>query len=181
MEILLGLLLLVALHSAKTPFATGLKPEPEPYEPPHHEPEPEPAPHPSVTPHGGGPTPSPAAPEPYPVPPPGPAHPKPAPAPAPHAQPAHAPTVPVSWPQAPAKDLPVWPAGWEPDTPVPAAVVARAKQLLPELWKSGKAGAKKTEQTAGKWVTYLAFVPSKGKKGVAAFRPKPGSGGTVQA
>jgi hypothetical protein len=65
--------------------------------------------------------------------------------------------------------------------PVPAAEVTRAKQLLPELWKSGKPGVKKTEQTAGKWVTYLTFVPKKGMKGVAAFRVKPGAqgGGTT--
>lgn len=86
--------------------------------------------------------------------------------------PSSAPVVPASWPQAAPTDLPPWPAGWEADVPVPAAEVARAQQLLPELWKSGKAGAHKTEQTAGKWVTYLAFVPSKGRKGVAAFRMK---------
>ena len=176
MEVLLGLLLLVALHSAKTPFATGLLPEPEPQ--PHPQPHPEPdhpePPQPSVTPHGGGPTPTPG-PKPYPVPGPGPAHPA-------TALPAHAPVVPVAWPQAVPKELPPWPSGWEPDTPVPAAEVTRAKQLLPELWKGGKAGKYKTEQTAGKWVTYLAFVPKKGMKGVAAFRVKPGAhGGAVQA
>ena len=177
MELLLGLLLLVALHVAKTPHPTGLKPEPEPEpQPPHVEPHVEPTPAPSVTPHGGGPPPAPA---PYPVPSPGPAHPS-----VPAPGPVHAPAkvVPASWPQAVPKELPAWPAGWEPDTPVPAAEVARAKALISELWKSGKPGAHKTEQTAGKWVTYVAFVPKKGMKGVAAFRVRPGAqGGTTQA
>jgi hypothetical protein len=181
MEIILGLLILVALATASKhgqAHPTGDLPEPEPQPQPHYEP---PAPAPSVTPHGGGPGPAPApspAPKPYPVPSHPAAHP-----PAHAALPAKAPVVPVSWPQAVPKELPAWPAGWEPDTPVPAAEVARAKVLLPTLWKSGKPGQRKTEQTAGKWVTYLAFVPSKGKRGVAAFRVKPGAqggqGGTV--
>jgi len=83
--------------------------------------------------------------------------------------------IPVSWPQAIPKDLPAWPKGWEPDVPVPAAEVTRATQLLPQLWKSGKAGARVVEKTGDKWVTYLAFVPSKGKRGVAAYRIKPGA------
>jgi hypothetical protein len=51
-------------------------------------------------------------------------------------------------------------------------VRARAAQLLPELWKTGKPGKTKVEKTGDHWVTYLAFVPSKGKKGVAAYRTK---------
>jgi len=103
---------------------------------------------------------------------------KPAPKPAP-AKPSvkvgPAPKVtPVSWPQVVPKDLPPFPSGWEPDVPVPGAEVTRATQLLPVLWKGGKPGAKVVENTAGKWVTYLAFVPSKGRKGVAAYRVKPG-------
>jgi hypothetical protein len=44
--------------------------------------------------------------------------------------------------------------------------------LLPTLWKSGKAGATAVEQTAGRWITYQAAVPSKGKRGVVAWRIK---------
>jgi peptidoglycan hydrolase-like protein with peptidoglycan-binding domain len=40
--------------------------------------------------------------------------------------------------------------------------------LLPQLWKSG-AGTFKTEQTAGRWITYKA-VPMGAKKGVVAYR-----------
>jgi hypothetical protein len=77
----------------------------------------------------------------------------------------------TEWPQVPASDLPPFPAGWEPDVPVPPAEVARAKVLLPILWKKGL-GTTVVEQTAGKWVTYLAFIPAKGKKGVSAWRVK---------
>jgi hypothetical protein len=115
-------------------------------------------------------------PGPTPKPPPSPAAPKPPPI---TKKPS---TVPVAWPQAVPKDLPAWPGGWEPDVPVPAAEVTRAYQLLPSLWKSGKPGAKTVEKTGEKWITYLAFVPSKGKRGVAAFRPKEGAapgGGTA--
>lgn len=80
--------------------------------------------------------------------------------------------VPVSWPVAAPKDLPAFPAGWEPDVPPPAAVTARAWALLPTLWKSGKAGATTVEQTAGRWITYQAAVPSAGKRGVVAWRIK---------
>jgi hypothetical protein len=56
-----------------------------------------------------------------------------------------------------------------PDNPPPAAVQARAWQLLSSLWQQG-AGATKTEQTAGRWITYQAQPMAKGKKGVVAFR-----------
>ena len=39
-------------------------------------------------------------------------------------------------------------------------------------------GATTVEQTGGRWITYQGFVPSKGKRGVAAWRVKPGPGGT---
>lgn len=89
--------------------------------------------------------------------------------------PAKGPTVPAAWPQVVPQDLPPWPSGWEPDVPVPAPEVARAYQLLPTLWKSGKAGVTKQEKTGDKWITYVSFVPSQGKKGVAAYRVKPGA------
>jgi hypothetical protein len=85
--------------------------------------------------------------------------------------------IPVSTGPSPA-GLPKFPAGWEPDTPPSSAVVARAYALLPTLWKSGKPGAIKQEQTAGQWKTYQAYSPSKGKRSVVAYRPK-GGGGTV--
>jgi hypothetical protein len=80
--------------------------------------------------------------------------------------------IPVSWPTAAPKGLPAFPSGWEADVPPPAAVTARAWALLPTLWKSGKPGATAVEQTAGRWITYQAAVPSKGKKGVVAWRIK---------
>jgi len=82
------------------------------------------------------------------------------------------PVVPVSWPVAAPKDLPAFPSGWEPDVPPPAAVTARAWQLLQSLWKSGKPGATTVEQTGGRWITYQAAVPSAGKRGVVAWRIK---------
>ena len=166
MEIIGLLILLVALASAAPgqPHWTGLKPEPEPGPLPP-QPQPQPQPQPSVTPHGGGPSPGPS--------------PKPTPAPAVHVIPAS--TATPAWPAAVPKDLPPFPTGWEPDTPVPAAEVARAKALIPELWKSGKPGATKLEKTGAKWVTYLAFRPKAGMKGVAAYRLKAGApGATVQ-
>ncbi len=89
------------------------------------------------------------------------------------------PTVPASttttappWPQAVPAGLPEWPGGWEPDEPVGAGVAARAAALLPQLWAHGE-GTRKTEQTAGRWVTYVARGMGAGKRGVVAFRPKP--------
>jgi len=121
--------------------------------------------------------PEPPAPKPPPPPPPEPG-PSPAPAPKPAPKPV-APrkgqVLPASFPVAVPKDLPPWPSGWEPDVPVPPSEVKRAYELLPTLWKSGKPGGKAIEQTGGKWVTYLAFVPSKGKRGVAAYRMKEGA------
>lgn len=80
--------------------------------------------------------------------------------------------VPPPWPQAVPAGLPAFPGpGWKPWSPPPAAVVARANQLLPELWKFG-AGTRKVEQTAGVWTTYLATaMGANGQvKGVTAHR-----------
>lgn|SRR5208337_1554256 len=170
----------------------GPAPAPAPWSPPTPEPVPTPAPAPAP---GPAPVPWPAptrepAPAPTGVPAVAPA-PAPAPEPAPAAAPAAAPTPApapakhkakpkvktVAWPQAVPKDLPAFPSGWEADLPVPAAEVSRAWALMPMLWKSGKPGAHTTEHTAGKWVTYLAFVPSPGKRGVSAWRVKAGQGG----
>jgi hypothetical protein len=81
------------------------------------------------------------------------------------------------WPVANKPDLPAYPDGWEPYTPPPPAVVSRATALISDLWKSGKPGATKVEQTGNVWVTYVSFTPAKGKKGVAAYRLK--ESGTV--
>lgn len=78
------------------------------------------------------------------------------------------------WPAPKPPDLPPFPAGWEPDTPPPPAVVTRAWQLLPVLWKLGK-GSKKVETIKGRWITFVAADHGGGKKGVTAFRVKPGA------
>lgn len=90
------------------------------------------------------------------------------------AQQAKAASTPVPWPQAMPSGLPPFPTGWKPAQPPPAPVVTRAWQLLPTLWASGRPGARKTEQTAGNWYTYLATDMGKGKKGVTAWKPKEG-------
>lgn len=79
------------------------------------------------------------------------------------------------WPQVVPKELPPFPGpGWEYDEPPPIVVQQRAGQLLPQLWARGK-GAHKTEQTAGRWITYQAATVASGKQGVVAFRVKPGA------
>ncbi len=83
---------------------------------------------------------------------------------------------PPPWPQAMPTGLPPWGgAGWEPDNPPPAQVQARAWQLLATLWKYGP-GTRKTEQTAGRWITYQAEAMGKKreKKGVVAYRVRGG-------
>jgi peptidoglycan hydrolase-like protein with peptidoglycan-binding domain len=57
------------------------------------------------------------------------------------------------------------------DNPPPTSVVTRAWQLLPELWKSGQPGGRKTEQTQGRWITYLATAQG-AKRAVVAYRLK---------
>lgn len=138
------------------PHPTGEKPEPGPSPEPSPQPSPAPSPGPSVTPHGGGPAPSRK------------------PTPAVHIVPVSAPAAaaPTPWPQAVPKGLPAFPSGWEPDVPVQADVAARAAQLIPELWKTGKPGRTKQEMIGDHWVTFLGFIPAKGKKGVAAYRTK---------
>lgn len=84
--------------------------------------------------------------------------------------------APKPWPQAVPKGLPPFPAGWEPDTPPPAAVVTRAWQLLPVLWKRGK-GATAVETIKGRWITFQAQLHAGNKKGVTAYRVKAGQGG----
>lgn len=75
------------------------------------------------------------------------------------------------WPAAKPPDLPPFPVGWEPDLPPPPAVVTRAWQLLPVLWKKGK-GSKAVETIKGRWITFVAADHGGGKKGVTAFRIK---------
>lgn len=78
-------------------------------------------------------------------------------------------TAAAPWPAAKPPDLPPFPAGWEPDVPPPPAVVTRAWQLLPILWKKGK-GSKALETIKGRWITFVAADHGGGKKGVTAFR-----------
>jgi peptidoglycan hydrolase-like protein with peptidoglycan-binding domain len=80
-------------------------------------------------------------------------------------------TTPAPWPQVVPSGLPPFPgSGWTPDEPPGAGVVARAGQLLPELWKHGE-GTFKTEQTGGRWITYRATKMG-AKKGVVAYKLK---------
>lgn len=81
--------------------------------------------------------------------------------------------TPPPWPAATPNGLPPFPSGWVPDNPPPKAVQDRAWALLPALWKQG-ANARKTEQTAGRWITYVAQAMGK-KKGVVAYRIRPGA------
>ena len=81
--------------------------------------------------------------------------------------------VPAPWPQVVPAGLPPFPSGaWQPANPVTSAMVSRAFQLLPQLWSSGQ-GTFKTEQTGGRWVTYMA-APTRAqdgstKNGVVAY------------
>jgi murein L,D-transpeptidase YcbB/YkuD len=81
--------------------------------------------------------------------------------------------VPAPWPQVVPAGLPPFPSGaWQPANPVTGAMVSRAFQLLPTLWGSGQ-GTFKTEQTGGRWVTYMA-APTRAadgatKNGVVAY------------
>lgn len=97
------------------------------------------------------------------------------------------PTVPTSapaassppWPQVMPTGLPPFPLGWEPYEPPSGAVVARAAELLPQLWKGG-AGTFKVEKTAGVWVLYRASQMGD-KRGVVAYREKVPSGPNADA
>lgn len=77
---------------------------------------------------------------------------------------------PSPWPQAKPTGLPPFPSGWEPDEPPPPAVVTRAWQLLPKLWKSGQPGATVVETVKGRWITFQAQRHAGNKKGVTAYR-----------
>lgn len=91
-----------------------------------------------------------------------------APAPAP-AGPAVGPAPP--WPAVLPPGLPPFPGGWEYDEPPPRPVVARARQLLSELWARGS-GATKTEKTAGRWIVYRSEITRGNKRGVVAYRER---------
>lgn len=117
-------------------------------------------------------------PRPRPLPPATPTRPRPRPRPKPPAAPA-APTprppaapavaTPAPWPQVVPAGLPPFPGpGWVPDSPPGAGVVARAHQLLSQLWRHG-AGTFKTEKTGGRWITYVARQMG-AKRGVVAYR-----------
>jgi hypothetical protein len=107
-----------------------------------------------------------AAPAPSPFTPPPPPPPLPPPGPTPVA-PAGGSVAP--WPQVVPAGLPPFPgSGWVPDEPPPPEVQARASALLHQLW-TGPVGTFKTEQTAGRWITYQSQAMGS-KKGVVAWR-----------
>lgn len=92
--------------------------------------------------------------------------------------PVSMPAVAKPWPAAKPGDMPAYsahPEAWEPYIPPPAPVVKRATALIKTLWAKGKPGASVLEQTGSVWVTYVGFVPSKGKRGVAAYRLRAGA------
>lgn len=77
--------------------------------------------------------------------------------------------TPAPWPQVVPAGMPPFPGpDWVPDEPPGPGVVARATQLLPQLWAHGP-GTIKTEQTAGRWITYRATQMGT-KRGVVAFK-----------
>lgn len=124
------------------------------------------------------PSPTPSIPKPGPVPPTSPAQPPAATLPAPGVpaspQQARAQTRAASasrpFPQAVPAGLPPFPGpGWRPFVPTPAAVVTRANQLLPTLWAQG-AGARKIEQTAGQWASYVAVPGPNGRRDVNVWK-----------
>jgi hypothetical protein len=92
--------------------------------------------------------------------------------------PVSMPAVAKPWPAQKPGDMPAYsehPEAWEPYIPPPAPVVKRAAALIRTLWAKGKPGASVLEQTGSVWVTYVGFVPSKGKRGVAAYRLRAGA------
>jgi len=77
--------------------------------------------------------------------------------------------APPAWPAVLPPGLPPFPGpGWVADSPPPLPVVARANALLPQLWGRGE-GASTTEQTAGRWISYVARMIGT-KHGVLAYR-----------
>lgn len=94
----------------------------------------------------------------------------PVPAPSGPTLPASSRPEPVPWPQVVPAGLPAFPgSAWVPDNPPGPGVVARARALLPVLWRAG-AGTFKTEQTAGRWITYRATPGPGGRRDVNAFK-----------
>lgn len=79
--------------------------------------------------------------------------------------------LPPAWPVSIPTGLPPFPSGWEYANPVPAAVKARAWQLLDSLWAKGQ-GATATEMTGGEWIIYRAEITAGNKHGVVAYRTK---------
>lgn len=79
-------------------------------------------------------------------------------------------TQPAPWPATSPTHLPPFPgAGWEPDIPPPEVVQARALQLIRPLHAQGT-GSHVIEQTAGRWIAYVARQHGT-KKAVEAYRP----------
>jgi len=93
------------------------------------------------------------------------------------AQQTRAASTPAPFPQARPSGLPPFPGpGWKAAIPTNPAIVTRAQQLLPVLWRIGP-GATQVEQTRGEWITYLATFmnPQKTIKGVTAHRLRGGN------
>lgn len=85
------------------------------------------------------------------------------------------PGPPQPWPAVLPSGLPPFPgSAWEYDEPPPPPVVARARQLLSELWARGQ-GSYRQEQTAGRWIVYRAEITRGGKRGVVAYRERRGA------
>lgn len=83
--------------------------------------------------------------------------------------------IPQSWPSALPPGLPRFPGpAWEYDHPPPPEVVSRAWQLLPRL----AMGQSTVEMTGGRWIGYRKEPHPGGKKGVTAYRLRPGTQGT---
>lgn len=86
-----------------------------------------------------------------------------------HAAPPPMPGPAKPWPQVVPEGLPPFPSsGWVPDIPLGAGVAERAAQLIPVLWRHG-IGYAKTEQTKGRWITYVARMHGP-KRAVEAYR-----------
>lgn len=88
---------------------------------------------------------------------------------------------PPPWPAVAPSGLPPFPgSGWEYDEPPPGPVVARARQLVNELWARGQ-GSYRQEQTAGRWIVYRAEITRGNKRGVVAYRERRASPPSLQS